>query len=163
MRKMYTIYDYRFTVHLSLLIMKRLRQEIYNKCLLTDTNLYMGLHEIDDQLRTLRFQYTVLDWVDSHWWELHNILDAHSEYTVDQKKEITLFFAQYYSKMIDNLELSGTFSKVGTNDLIKMQKQILTELISTGEHWEENSRRLRLEMKKHEEEYNHLIATIETF
>lgn len=161
---MFTSYNYRFCVKLSLRIMKEQREELCRKSK-TPANgvmIYMGLHEMNPQIRKLRFQYSVIDWFDSHWENLRLLLERHPEYTNDQKKEITIFFAEYFAKLLDKVEVKGVLAKLGIPDLLTIQRKILSDLISTGEGWEENSRLLKLQMKKHEEEYRKLISEYET-
>ena len=63
---------------------------------------------------------------------------------------------------LDKVEVKGVLAKLGIPDLLTIQRKLLSDLISTGEKWEENSRLLKLQMKKHEEEYRKLISEYET-
>ena len=154
---MLTNENYRLCARTSLQILKDERQELYRKCLSYDVMLYLGLHERRDELRTLYYQYTITDWLDSHWIMLHDILKCHPEYTYDKKRQITLFFAYFLYKMIKRRDLDSIYSKLHAIDFLQDEKQILYELITTSEHWEENSRRLQLEKKKNDEKFARLI------
>ena len=157
---MYSSQDYRLCVKLSLQIMNDQRNELCNKSKSPAQGIaiYMALHEMNSQIRSLRFQYSLVEWLDSHWENLQSRLNCNQEYTIDQRKQITLFFAEYFSKLLDNVKADGIFSKLGIPDLLAMQKAILSDLISTGEKWEEKSQLLRYQMIKHEEEYRNLIS-----
>lgn len=153
--------DYRSCVKYSLQIMKEQRESLCRKSREYDVTIFSGLHERNEQIRSLYFQLSLIDWVDSHWLKLQEVLDNHSEFTTDQNKQITLFFAGYLSKFLDNVQATGTLSKLEIPNLLRMQKKILSDLMAAGEHWEENSAQLRLQMKRHEEQYARLIQQVE--
>lgn len=83
--------NYRFCTKLSLQIMREQRQRMRLDCMEKNTDLYMALHEPDPCVRNLRFQYYVVRWLDEHWSALRRLLEKHPEYTIDQRKQITLF------------------------------------------------------------------------
>ncbi len=69
-------YDYRFCVKASLQVMKEQREKIcddsrYNHLI------YSGLHETNEELQTLYFQYYLIEWLDNHWSKMQEILDSH--------------------------------------------------------------------------------------
>ncbi len=159
---MFSNYDYRFCVKASLQVMKLQRAKICNDSSNGQNHLiYSGLHETNEDLQNLYFQYYLVEWLDDHWSNIHLILEKHPEYSVDQKKNFTLFFAEYFSKMIDEVSLSGTLSKLAIPNLLKIQKDSIQELIQYSEKWEQNSNKLKLLLKKHREQFKILLAQYE--
>lgn len=153
--------SYKLCIQSSLQIMMDQRKELIDRCLSYNVMLYSGLHETDTTIRTLYYQYTIIDWLDFHWANLQTLLEQHQEFTIDQKKQITLFFAKYFSKMMDGVEYNNAYSSLSSIDLFRSQKIILNDLIKTGERWEENCRKLRLEMKKNKGKLSQLINNYE--
>lgn len=150
--------NYRFCIRLSLQIMRDQRERICQDSIQKDVDLYTALHEMNSHVRNLRFQYYIVKWFDGHWSSLQSFLEHHQEYTVDQKKQITLFFAKKFAGLLDKLSKSKTMADLGIPDLLKVRRDILREMIKITEKWEKNSKELRLQMKKHEEQYRVLIA-----
>lgn len=154
-------HDYRFCVKASLQVMHEARQKIYEDMLNKEYIIYTGLHESDANLQDIYFQYYIIIWLDEHWNNMQKIIENHKEYSLDQKRQITLFFAENYSKMIDDWQSSGALSSLMIPDLLQTQKNTLQELIQFSEKWESNSNRLRLMLKKHKEQFELLIKQYE--
>jgi len=150
--------NYRFCTKLSLQIMRDQRERMGRDSIEKDVDLYMALYESDPHVRNLRFQYYIVKWFDGHWSALQSLLERHSEYTVDQRKQVTLFFAKRFAGLLDKLSESVTLVDLGIPDLLKVRRKILREMIEMTEKWEKNSDEFRLQMKKHEEQYRALIG-----
>lgn len=153
--------DYRFCVKLSMQIMREQREKLCHDSIEHDVTLYTALHETNDSTRALRFQYYVVKWFDEHWNALCVLLERHPEYTIDQKKQMTLFFSSYFSKLLNKLGTTETLANLCIPDLLTLRKAILNELIAVSDKWEKNSDKLRLQMKKHEEQYIAMIQSRE--
>lgn len=151
--------NYRFCTRLSLQILHDQRKRICQDSIQKDVDLYTALHELKPNVRDIRFQYYLVKWFDGHWRNLRELLERHSEYTVDEKKRITLFFAKYFANLLDSLSKSETMVNLAIPDLLKVRKNILYELVEMTEKWETNSKELFLQMKKHEEQYRSMVET----
>lgn len=154
-------FDYRFCTKASLQVMQIGRQKIYEDMLNREYIIYRGLHELDAKRRLLYFQYYIVIWLEEHWGNMQKILAGHPEYSVDQRKQITLFWAKYYGKMIDDWQVSGVLSKMILPDLLKAQKEGIEELIRFSEEWESRSNKLKLLLAKHKEQFEVLIRRYE--
>lgn len=153
-------YNYRFCVKASLQVMKEQRNRIYDD---SQSNhlIYSGLHETNEELQTLYFQYYLVEWLDNHWSRMQEILENHSEYSIDQKREFTLFYAEYFSKMMNSWVTTGVLSKMMIPDILQTQKETIQEMITFSEKWEQNSNKLKLLLKKHKEQFEYLIKQYE--
>lgn len=149
--------NYRFSVNASLQVMKAQREKICNDCFSGDYWIYRGLYETDDETQKLHFQYYLLKWLDDHWNEMQTILASHNEYSIDQKKEITLFFAQYFSKMIDVISKSGIMSTLMIPELLQVQKESIQTLLQYEEKWEDNSNQIRLLLSKQKTMFKRML------
>ncbi|MCM1529133.1 MAG: hypothetical protein NC093_03970 [Alistipes sp.] len=150
-------YDYRFCIKASLQVMRKQRENIYaDSC--SNYLIYSGLHETNEKLQMLYFQYYLIEWLESHWGRMQDILDRHPEYTIDQKRDFTLFYAEYFSNMLDSWVLSGMLSKIMIPDILQSLKATVRELIIFSDKWEQNSNRLKLLLKKHKEQFEYLIG-----
>lgn len=154
-------FDYRFCVSASLQVMHEERQKICADTLNGEHIIYMGLHELDSNLQALYFQYYVITWLDEHWNNMQKIIENHPEYSLDQQKQITLFFAKNYSEMIDVWQTSGSLSELMIPNLLQVQKDAIQELIQFSEKWESNNNKLRLLLKKHREQFEIKIKQYE--
>ena len=157
---MLTNYDYRFCVKASLQVMREQREKVYVDSLYNHL-VYSGLHETNKELHTLYFQYYFVEWLDSHWSRMQEILDSHPEYSIDQKRDFTLFYAEYFSQMMTSWETLGILSKMVIPDILKVQKETIQEMITFSEKWEQNSNKLKLLLKKHKEQFEYLISQYE--
>ena len=141
-------YDYRFCVKASLQVMKEQRENIYfDSC--NNHLIYSGLHETNEKLQSLYFQYYLIEWLDSHWSRMQEILESHQEYSIDQKKEFTLFYAEYFSNMMTSWTMTGILSKLMIPNILQTQKEAIQEMLIFSEKWEQNSNKLKLLLKKH--------------
>lgn len=153
-------YDYRFGVKASLQVMREQREKIYTDSMYNYC-IYNGLHETNEKLQELYFQYYLVGWLSGHWSKMQEILDSHPEYSIDQKKQFTLFYAEYFSRMIALCATTGSLSKTMIPDTLQAQQDAIRELIMFSEKWEENSNKLKLLLKKQKEQFEHLITTYE--
>ena len=153
-------YDYRFCVKASLQVMREQREKI---CVDSHSNycIYNGLHETNEKLQELYFQYYLIEWLNNHWSRMQEILDNHPEYSIDQKKQFTLFYAQYFGKMMTLWAATDSLSKTMIPDVLQTQKEAIQELITFSEKWEENSNKLRLLLKKQKEQFEYLVRRYE--
>lgn len=153
-------YDYRFCVKASLQVMKEQRENIYyDSC--NNYLIYSGLHETNEELQSLYFQYYLIEWLDNHWNRMQKILESHPEYSIDQRREFTLFYAEYFSKIMTSWATTGVLSKMMIPDVLQTQKETIQEMIDFSEKWEQNSNTLKLLLKKHKEQFEHLIKKYE--
>lgn len=154
--------DYRFCVKAALQIMQEQRKKLYDDCVHYEPTIYSGLHTSEsDSVRSLYFQAYLVEWLNMHWEAMFEILKRHNEYTVNQRKEITLFFAEYFSEFISECSEKGLMSKLAIPELLKAQKNQLNEMILFSNKWEQNNNRLRVQMKKGKEQYLKLIQEAE--
>ncbi len=153
-------YDYRFCVKASLQVMKEQREKIYDDSC-NNYYIYSGLHEMNEELRSLYFQYYLIEWLDNHWSRMQEILESHPEYSTDQKKEFTLFYAEYFSNIMTSWTTTGILSKLMIPDILQTQKKTIQEMITFSEKWEQNSNKLKLLLKKHKEQFECLIKKYE--
>lgn len=79
----------------------------------------------------------------------------------NQRKEMALFFAKYFSDLISECSENGLLSKLAIPELLKVQKRQLKEMILSSEKWEKNTNQLRVQMKKGKEQYQKLIQEAE--
>lgn len=153
-------YDYRFCVKASLQVMKEQCENIYyDSC--NNYLIYSGLHETNEELQSLYFQYYLIEWLDNHWNRMQKILESHPEYSIDQRREFTLFYAEYFSKIMTSWATTGVLSKMMIPDVLQTQKETIQEMIDFSEKWEQNSNTLKLLLKKHKEQFEHLIKKYE--
>lgn len=151
--------NYRFCTKLSLQILRGQRERLSrDSSIEKDVDLYTALHEMEPSVRNIRFQYYIVKWFDGHWSALQSLLEHHPEYTIDQRRQITLFFAERFVGLLDKLSESASMANLGIPDLLKVRRTVLREMIEMTEKWEKNTDTLRLQMKKHEEQYRALIA-----
>lgn len=154
--------DYRFCVTAALQIMQQQRKKLYQDCVEYEPTIYSGLHSSDSKsVRHLYFQSYFIEWISLHWESMIEILNRHDEYTVDQRKEMALFFAKYFSDLISECSENGLLSKLAIPELLKVQKRQLKEMILSSEKWEKNTNQLRVQMKKGKEQYQKLIQEAE--
>lgn len=153
-------YDYRFCVKASLQVMEEQREKIYNDSCNNDL-IYSGLHETNEKLQSLYFQYYLIEWLDGHWSKMQEILDRHTEYGIDQKKEFTLFYAEYFSGMMNSWTKTGLLSKMMIPDVLQTQKEIIQNLIDLSEKWEQNSNKLKILLIKNKEQFKKIIENYE--
>lgn len=153
-------YDYRFCVKASLQVMNEQRKRIYDDSR-SNHLIYSGLHETNEKLQTLYFQYYLIGWLDEHWSRMQEILESHPEYSVDQRREFTLFYAEYFSKMMTSWATTGVLSKMMIPDVLQTQKETIQEMIDFSEKWEQDSNKLKLLLKKHKEQFEYLIKQYE--
>ena len=100
--------DYRFCVTAALQIMQQQRKKLYQDCVEYEPTIYSGLHSSDSKsVRHLYFQSYFIEWISLHWESMIEILNRHDEYTVDQRKEMALFFAKYFSDLISECSSNG--------------------------------------------------------
>ncbi len=146
--------DYRLCVRTSFDVMRRQR-----KCLIQDSLghysvIYNGLHESSSPAaRSLYFQSYQIEWLDSHWNSLYELISGAE--TKDRQKEISLFFAEYFSKLYSESDsiLSGPVTSV----MLKTKKRSIDEMIQYSEKWEEKSNQLKVDLKKNKEYFKRLI------
>lgn len=155
--------DYRFSVNASLQIMRESRQRLVDDTLNKNNIIYQGLHDMDTSRQKLYFQYYITEWLLKHWNDLQDILNRHKEYTVDQKKQIVLFFAEKYGDMIDRCQNSGVMAKLAIPKMLEEQKGALREMLSYSDRWEAKSNELRLMIKKNKEQFEHLLKNKEDY
>ena len=154
--------DYRFCVKAALQIMREQRKKLYDDCMQYEPTIYSGLHTSEsDSVRSLYFQAYFVEWLNMHWETMFEILKRHNEYTINQRKEMTLFFAEYLSAFISECSEKGLMSRLAIPELLKAQKNQLNEMILFSSKWEQSSNRIHVQMKKGKEQYLKLIQEAE--
>lgn len=155
-------YDYRFCVNASLQVMKEQREQICKDSSEGQNHLiYRGLHEINEKLQNLYFQYYLVEWLNDHWRSMQSILENHPEYSLDQRKSFTLFYAEYFGRMIDSISSSGTLSNLMIPNILQQQKESIEEMLLYSEKWEQNCNKLKLLLIKQREQFERLINQLE--
>lgn len=154
--------DYRFCVFEALKIMKNQREKLYQDCIELNPVIYNGLHSYDKtSVRDIYFQMYFSEWLGRHWEIMNNILEHHKEYSNSRKKEMTLFFAEYFSKLSSEIDNKSKVSGVAYPELIKEKNSALREMLIYSERWEQNCGRLRVQIKKCHEQYMQLLKELE--
>ena len=154
--------DYRFCVDAGLSIMQEQRKKLTQDSVKFEPTIYSGLHTSDSSaLRNLYFQAYITGWIVAHWEKMFEILEKHSEYPVDSRREMVLFFAEYFSDFLSECSGNSSLSNLAIPELLEMQKRQVKEMIQSADKWEQNSNRLRVQMKKNREQYLRLIQEAE--
>ena len=154
--------NYRFCVKAALQILEEERKKLYSQSKSHAPMLYSGLHEFETRsVRELYFQAYLIEWIDVHWNMLDEVLKRHPEYTVDERKCMTLFFAEYFSGLVAECSNTGLLSKIAIPDLLKSKYKLLVSMIEMSDKWNENLNRLKIEKKKHREQFVRLIENHE--
>lgn len=154
-------YDYRFCVKASLQVMKDRRKQLCNDTLQYNSIVYNGLHDSKPEIQKLYFQYYLVQWFNSHWDYMEKILTQHKEYTRDQRKQMILFFAEYFSTILNHYDSSGVMAKLMIPNLLQVQKENLKEMLALNEKWMENSNKIKVEIKKQDEEFRRVITELD--
>lgn len=159
---MFTSQDYRLCVKLSLRIMEEQRDKIADDSIRHYSTIYNGLHEFESpNTRTLYFQSYEMEWLDSHWDSLTNILKQNTHrFSVDEKKMITIFFADYFSSLMTECSNSEKLAKLAAPELIKIQQATLEQMIEYSDNWEERSNQLKVNLKKHKEHFKKKVDSV---
>lgn len=154
--------DYRFCVKASLQILQKEREKLCCDSVEHNPMIYSGLHEFESEtLRKLYFQAYLVEWIDSHWETMDEVLERHREYSVNERRCMSVFFAEYFSQLISDCDNSGLLSKLAIPGLLKTKRKALGNMIETSDKWQENSARLKAERKKHKEQFAKLIEEYE--
>ena len=154
-----TAQDYKDGVRLSLYVMKEMRNKIYKDCKGHYSVIYNGLHESESpNVRNLYFQAYEMEWLDSHWDELTGLMKQHkSEYKKSKQRDITLFFAKYFSSFMSELEGASPLAQGAAHELIAAQKKVIEQMMTFADRWEEKDNQLKVNLKKHKEHFKRLI------
>lgn len=154
--------DYRFCVSEALKIMKNQREKLCQDCTNFHPDIYGGLHSYNKpSVRDIYFQMYFSDWLAIHWEQMNSTLEQHKEYSKDKKKEMTLFFIEYFSKLSEQLDNKSRVSNMAYPELLKEKKRALQEMLTYSENWEQNCNKLRVQMKKGHEQYMQMIKELE--
>lgn len=152
--------DYRFCVKASLQILREEREHLCYDSIEHNPTIYSGLHEFESaSKRKLYFQAYLIEWIDNHWNNMADIMQRHkAEYTMDARKYMTVFFANYLSMLIDECNNKGALSKLAIPEMLKTKRKALLDMTEMADKWQENSDRLKAEKKKHKEQFARLLA-----
>lgn len=151
--------NYKNCVSFSLRVMRELRYKIYKDSKEHYSVIYNGLHESEsDNVRDLYFQTYEMEWLDSHWDVLTDLLNRHkNDYKKSAQQDITLFFAEYFSAFMTELDDADPLAKVAMRELLKKQKTVIEQMIMYSDNWEEKNNQLKVNLKKHKEHFKKLI------
>ena len=151
--------DYKDCVRVSLQVMQILRYKIYKDSKEHYSVIYNGLHEYgSENVRNLYFQAYEMEWLDSHWDVLTDLLKKHRE-DKDAQQNVTLFFAEYFSDLMYEIDIESPLAKVAMREFIAAQRKIIEQMIMFSDKWEERSNQLKVNLKKHKEHYKRLIES----
>ena len=146
--------DYKYKIKAALQVFRNKRTALYDDTIKIKPDLFLGLHESQHQAeREVYIQYYETIWLSEHWNDFAEILESNRDLRDWDKKELTVFFSEHFSRLIDSCTESGLMSKLAIPDLLDIQKQQLRELITYSEKWEENSNVLKLQTKKSKESF----------
>lgn len=153
--------NYKDCVGLSLCVMQELRYKIYKDSKEHYSVIYNGLHESEsNNVRDLYFQAYEMEWLDSHWDVLTDLLKRHkNDYKKSAQQDITLFFAEYFSSFMSELDDTTSLAKVAMRELIVAQKAAIEQMIEYSDNWEEKNNQLKVNLKKHKEHFKKLIES----
>lgn len=147
-----------FIMNSALKILKEQREMICDDTLKHDPMIYNGLHEFEsDSLRNIFFQAYIVDWLDSHWGNIKLKLNNNSEYSLDEKKKMTLFFSNYFSGLIDEYKISSYISTLIIPYILEEESKILEELIIFENEWQISLDKLSVCRKKNRERFKKII------
>lgn len=154
--------DYKADVILSLHVMQEARNKICKDSKEHYSVIYSGLHESEsDNTRELYFQAYEMEWLDSHWDILTVFLNQCKEkYNKSVQKDITLFFAEYFSKYMSEIDNASPLAKGTARELIVAQKKVIEQMLMFADRWEERSNQLKVNLKKHKEHFRRLIESM---
>ena len=153
------VQDYRREVRISLSILKKERSELFRDISKRYSVIFEGLHEISSEtVRALYFQAYFMEWLDRHWTELSATMNDPAEnLNIDEKKNTTLFFARYFTGLIDELCDISAVAGSASQPLLKAKKRTIEDMISFAGCWEEKSNQLKVDQKKHKAHFLQII------
>lgn len=147
--------DYRKNVKVALKIMQMQRTAMYEDVMRHYSVLYNGLHELDSEnVRSLYFDAYHLEWLDHHWEKLTYTIQGNSK---KEQQEQTVFFALYFSELMQISNGKSKAAAVASYELIKAQLITVNQLIECSDQWDERSNQLQVNLKKHKSHYKKLI------
>lgn len=151
--------NYKLCILSSLQIFKEQREKLVKNSKEHYSVIYNGLHESESEnARNLYFQAYQMEWLDSHWNALTEFLkQKKNDYTLRERKEITLFFAEHFLSLMSEMENISGFAKMAVPELIKSNRQSIEQMIMFSEQWEEQSNRLKVNLKRHKEHFKRLM------
>lgn len=142
---------------MSLQILQEQRQRLTEDSINLQSGIGIGLHmpgKGESFVQDLYFQQYSVNWLNQHWERMHNILEKHSEYTQDQRKDITVFFAEYFKNLFMEY---GQATPLLIPNLLKIKKEAIDNLLKYADKREQNSNSLRKDLVKHKEQYQKMI------
>ena len=151
--------NYKDCVRISLYVMKELRNKICTDSEKHYSVIYNGLHESESEnVRNLYFQAYEMEWLDSHWDVLTDLLKQYRKQCgKGQEQEVTVFFAEYFSSILSEIDTHSGIKKAAMREIITAQKEAIEQMIKYADHWEEHRNQLKVNLKKHKEYYRRLI------
>ena len=151
--------NYRECVLLSLRIMQEQRKKLIKDSREHYSTIYSGLHEFgSESTRALYFQAYKMEWLDNHWNALTEFLkQKKNDYTTREKKEFTLFFAEYFSALMSELKNVSGPAKMILPELIRSNQKSIEQMIMFSDNWEERSNQLKVNLKKHKEHFKRQV------
>ena len=154
--------NYRTCVLLALRIMQEQREKMVKDSKEHYSVIYNGLHEPEsEQVRALYFQEYEMEWLDSHWNMLTEFLKQRkNDYTKREQKEMTLFFAEYFSSLLSEMEHMSGAAKLAIPELIRTNQKAIEQMIMFSDEWEERSNQLKVNLKKRKEHFKQLVENV---
>ena len=154
--------DYRKCVSLSLDIMKQQRERLFKDTLDHHSVIFSGLHEYRSKsTRELYFQEYIIEWMNDHWGSLNEYLKKYKkEMTINEQRDITLFFAEYFSVLLDDEDISHNMSCEVMHEMMKIKQAAISEMISYSDKWEEKNNKLNVDLKKNKEQFERMLTEL---
>lgn len=154
--------DYRFCINNAIRTMKEQREKLYDDCINYNPDIYIGLHTFENTpLSRLYYEKYISSWINGHWEKVNNILENNKSYPISKKKEILLFFAEYFANLMNVDEYSCVLAKSSLPELLEQKRSQLNEMIRFNDNWENNNKTLLVQMKKSDEQYAKMIKEAE--
>ena len=145
---------------LSLSIMHDMRKKLISNMLEKEPEIYLGLHTSDnDSVRKLYYDKYLLTWLDDHWTQLEEFIkEVYGGHNIHEKevKNLKEYFITYFKEFNESM---GRTTSRGTYMLseIKVKIEAFNEMIGLNDVWDKNLGKLRVDRKKHEEEYKRMV------
>ncbi len=149
--------DYKFCVRMSIQILQEQRQKLTEDSINLQAGIGLGLHMSDENqsfVQDLYFQQYCVSWMNQHWERMHIILDRYGKYTLEQRRDITIFFAEYFKAIFVDY---GQVTPFLIPNLLEIKKEAIDNLLKYTDKWEQNSNGLRRDLLKHKEQYQKMI------
>lgn len=152
--------DYRFCVRMSLQILQEMRAKLRETTEILPNDIRIALHttgEYEKSRQQLYFEKYYIQWLNKHWSMMCEILEQHTEYSIEQRKDITIFFASYFKNFFEQSCKTQSFSHAIIPNILDIKGKSIEKMIECSDKWEENSKELRADEAVWKEKYDELL------